>query len=306
MANNKCDFCGGDHTELKCPSLEGRMQHVINIINANKSNGIKWNADLSTAFDLHDLDDLWRKFTREAAKGDLLGIPHYRWWAMMRTYQKRLNYKRAGEKRRGQKRTKAIKCGYCGKSGHTRRTCSHLKHDMKILTDDTTLRRAMFLDICRDLGLGVGALVKMTLNEYGQRYKEAGYGSFQDEEFIVMLTEMPTHSISAFSPESSWSDFYERAHFLFKPLTGKNAKERGVVSLAVNNTLFGGRFKGVVRDPSDPHYNSYYDIEIVSKSSDMSWSTKDGDNYLRFLKKKPRDCFENAVTRSAKWLKENR
>jgi len=121
-----------------------------------------------------------------------------------------------------------------------------------------------------------------------------------------MLTEMPTHSISAFSPESSWSDFYERAHFLFKPLTGKNAKERGVVSLAVNNTLFGGRFKGVVRDPSDPHYNSYYDIEIVSKSSDMSWSTKDGDNYLRFLKKKPRDCFENAVTRSAKWLKENR
>ena len=27
MANN-CTFCGGDHTELKCPSLEGRMQYT--------------------------------------------------------------------------------------------------------------------------------------------------------------------------------------------------------------------------------------------------------------------------------------
>ena len=305
MANNECTFCGGDHTELKCPSLEGRMQHMVNVINANKSNGIKWNAVLSTVFDLHDLDDLWRKFAREASKGDLLGIPHYRWWTMMRTYQKRLNYKRAGEKRRGQKRTKAIKCGYCGKSGHTRRTCAKLKADKKILIDDTTLRRAMFLDICRDLGLGVGALVKMKLNEYGLRYKEAGYGSFQDEEFIVMLTEMPTHSISAFSEDSHWSDFYERAHFLFKPLTGGKAKDGGVISLAVNTALFDGIFKSVLRDPCDPHYNSYYDIEIVSKSSDMSWNTKDGDNYLRFLKKKPRDRFENAVRRSAEWLKEN-
>ena len=125
----------------------------------------------------------------------------------------------------------------------------------------------------------------MTLNEYGQRYKEAGYGSFQDEEFIVMLTEMPTHSITAFSQNSHWSDFYERAHFLFKPLTGGKAKDGGVISLAVNTTLFDGIFKSVLRDPCDPHYNSYYDIEIVSKSSDMSWSTKDGDNYLRFLKR---------------------
>ena len=133
---NKCSFCGGDHTQLKCPSLEGWMQHVVNVINANKSNGIKWNVNLSTAFDHHDLDSLWRKFANEADKNDLLGTPVYRWWTMMRTYKKRLNYKRAGEKRRGKKRTKAIKCGYCGKSGHTRRTCAKLKADKKILIDE--------------------------------------------------------------------------------------------------------------------------------------------------------------------------
>ena len=303
---NKCTFCGGAHTELKCPSLEGQMQHMVNVINANKSNGIAWNADLSTIFDLQDIDHIWRKFANNAVKGDLLGIAHYRWWNMIRTYKKRLNYKRAGEKRRGQKRTKAIKCGYCGKSGHTRRTCSHLKHDKKILTEATTLRRAMFLDICRDLGLGVGALVKFRLNEDGQRYREAGYGSFQDEEFLAMLTEIPTHTISAFIGLTSWSDFYERALFLFKPLTGLKGQDGGVVSLAVNTTLFDGRFKSMVRDPSNPHYNSYYDIEIVSKSSNMTWNTKDGDKYLRFLKKKPRNNFLNIVKKAEEWLQENR
>ena len=306
MANNHCTFCGGDHKELKCPSLEGRMQHMVNIINANKTNGIKWGADLSTIFDIYDLDSIWRKFANEADKNDLLGKPLYRWWAMIRTYNKRLNYKRAGEKRRGQKRTKAVKCGYCGKRGHTRRTCTKLKADKKILISDTTLRRAMFIDTCRDLGLGVGALVKFKLNEYGMKYKEAGYASYQDAEFIVMLTEIPVQSISSFSEERGWHPFKEQAHFIFKPLTGAKGKDGGVVTLTVNNTLFDGRFRGIVNNTSDPHYNSFYDIEVVSKSSDMSWKTSEGDRYLVHLKKKSRDHFENIVTRSKKWVRENK
>ena len=305
MANN-CTFCGGDHKELKCPSLEGRMQHMVNIINANKTNGIKWDAHLSTIFDIYDLDSIWRKFANEADKNDLLGKPLYRWWAMIRTYNKRLNYKRAGEKRRGQRRTKAVKCGYCGKRGHTRRTCTKLKADKKILISDTTLRRAMFIDTCRDLGLGVGALVKFKLNEYGMKYKEAGYASYQDAEFIVMLTEIPVQSISSFSEERGWHPFKEQAHFIFKPLTGAKGKDGGVVTLTVNNTLFDGRFRGIVNNTSDPHYNSFYDIEGVSKASDMSWKTSEGDRYLVHLKKKSRDHFENIVTRSKKWVRENK
>ena len=305
MANN-CTFCGGNHTELKCPSLEGRIQHMVNIINANKSNGIKWGAKLDTIFDLYDIDSIWRKFANEAGKNDLLGMPLYRWWTMIRTYKKRLNYKRAGEKRRGQKRTKAIKCGYCGVRGHTRRTCAKLKADKKILISDTTLRRAMFIDTCRDLGLGVGALVKMKLNEYGMKYKEAGYASYQDTEFIVMLTEIPVQSITAFSHVRGWSPFYERAHFIFKPLTGAKAKDGGVITLAVNNMIFDGRFSSAVHDTSEPHYNSFYDIEVVSKSSDMSWKTSEGDRYLDHLKKKSRDNFENHIAGSKKWARENK
>ena len=305
MANN-CTFCGGDHTDLKCPSLEGRMQHMVNIINANKSKGINWGANLGTIFDLYDLDSIWRKFAHEAGKNDLLGIPHYRWWTMIRTYKKRLNYKRAGEKRKGQKRTKAIKCGYCGKSGHTRRTCTKLKADKKILISDTTLRRAMFIDTCRDLGLGVGALVKFKLNEYGMKYKEAGYASYQDTDFIVMLTEIPVQSVTSFSDERNWCPFREASYFIFKPLTGAKAKNGDVVSLAINNALLGGRFRGIINNCSDPHYNSFYDIEVVSKSSDMSWNKKDGDKYLDHLKKKSRDNFENIVARSKKWVRENK
>ena len=305
MANN-CTFCGGDHTDLKCPSLEGRMQHMVNIINANKSKGINWGAKLSTIFDIYDLDSIWRKFAHEAGKNDLLGIPHYRWWTMIRTYKKRLNYKRAGEKRRGQKRTKAVKCGYCGKSGHTRRTCAKLKADKKILISDTTLRRAMFIDTCRDLGLGVGALVKFKLNEHGMKYKEAGYASYQDADFIVMLTEIPVQSVTSFSDERNWCPFKEASYFIFKPLTGAKAKNGDVVSLAINNALLGGRFRGIINNCSDPHYNSFYDIEVVSKSSDMSWNKKDGDKYLDHLKKKSRDNFENIVARSKKWVRENK
>jgi hypothetical protein len=279
---------------------------MVNIINANKTNGIKWGAKLDTIFDLYDIDSIWRKFTNEAGKNDLLGIPHYRWWTMIRTYKKRLNYKRAGEKRRGQKRTKAIKCGYCGVRGHTRRTCAKLKADKKILISDTTLRRAMFIDTCRDLGLGIGALVKFKLNEYGMKYKEAGYASYQDTEFIVMLTEIPVQSITAFSHVRGWSPFYERAHFIFKPLTGAKAKDGGVITLAVNNMIFDGCFSSAVHDTSEPHYNSFYDIEVVSKSSDMSWKTSDGDRYLDFLKKKSRDNFDNTVARSKKWVRDNK
>jgi hypothetical protein len=225
---------------------------------------------------------------------------------MIRTYKKRLNYKKAGEKRRGQKRTQAIKCGYCGVRGHTRRTCTKLKADKKILISDTTLRRAMFIDICRDLGLGVGALVKFKLNEYGMKYKEAGYASYQDADFIVMLTEIPVQTVTSFSDERNWSPFREASYFIFKPLTGAKAKNGDVVSLAVNNKLLDGCFRGIINNNSDPHYNSFYDIEVVSKSSDMSWNKKDGDKYLDHLKKKSRDNFENIVARSKKWVRENK
>ena len=303
---NKCTFCGGNHTETKCPTLEGHIQHMLNVINRNKGNSVDWDFDLDTLFHRRHPENIWRKFASEADTKDLLGKPTWRWWNMIRTYKKRLNYKKAGEKRRGQKRTRAIKCGYCGKSGHTRRTCAKLKADTKILISDTALRRAMFIDACRDLGLGVGSLVKLKLNEYGLKYKEAGYSSFQDEEFIVMLTQIPVQSITAFSNERGWSPFYTRAHFVFKPLTGEKAKDGTDVSIVVNRMIFDGRFNNIVGDTSEANFSSFYDIEVVSKSSDMSWNKKDGDKYLDHLKKKSRNHFENHIAGSKKWVRENK
>ncbi len=301
MANRQCNLCGGDHTEIKCPSLDRWMQHLVNVI--NKQNNTNYNVDL--LFEMLDVHRIWSQFCHSASKPDMLGKAQYDWWNMVRCYRKRLNYKLAGEKRKGKRRKKAIRCGYCNASGHTRRTCKKMKADRAVLVADTTLRRSMFLDKCRELGLGVGSLLKFKLNEDGLQYKNKGYPSFQDDTIIAMITEIPVQSITAFSEARRYSNFYERAYFICKAVTGHKSKDGENINLSVNNSVFNGAFLSIVEDTSVPHYNAFWDVEVVSKSSDMSWNTDEGDRYLEWLKKQQRKSLETYVKRSERWTKFN-
>ena len=301
MANRQCTFCGGDHTEVKCPQLEGRIQHLVNVINANKSNGNNWGAKLDTIFDLHHIDHIWRKFIDEADKSDLLGYPAYKWWNMARAYKKRLNYKRAGEKRRGQKRTKVVKCGYCHASGHTRRTCKTMKRNIEIFRADTTLRRAMFLDKCREIGLGRGALLSFTPNErYNSNYAD------EDGPFLTLVTEIPVHLINAInsSAETHWEVGFERAHIVSKIITNQNTRRNA--ALCLNKFIFNEAFEDITTEECVPFYNSIYDVEVASRSSDLSWDESRADEYLDLLKKKDHDTISCYVRRAKSWLEQNK
>ena len=304
MANRQCTFCGGDHTEVKCPQLEGRIQHLVNVINANKSNGPnRWVAKKNTIFDLHHIDTIWRKFLNEADNSDYLGYPAYRWWSMVRAYKKRLNYKRGGEKRRGQKRIRAVKCGYCHASGHTRRTCGTMKRNIEIFRTDTTLRRAMFLDKCREIGLGRGTLLRFTPNETHSTH----YGYNDDGPFLSLVTEVPVHLINAINStsQSSWDYGFERVHATSK-LIGATSEMRGNIHLCLNKFIFNRAFKNITTEECVPFYNSVYDVEIVSRSSDLSWDESRADEYLGLLKKKDHECVSVYVRRAKSWLEQNK
>ena len=78
------------------------------------------------------------------------------------------------------------------------------------------------------------------------------------------------------------------------------------IALTINNNLFNGAFNKVVQDGCSQHYNSFYDIEIVSRSDNMSWNEADADNYLDFLKKKKNHDFGNVIWSSEQWLEKNK
>lgn len=52
-------------------------------------------------------------------------------------------------------------CSYCKESGHNRKTCNMVMNDMvEVAAHNTNFRRA-FVKMCKEKGLGVGALVKI-------------------------------------------------------------------------------------------------------------------------------------------------
>ncbi len=56
-------------------------------------------------------------------------------------------------------RASSISCGYCAKTGHTRRTCEALKVDKLIYTELTRRARKSILQEAKKVGMGVGSLV---------------------------------------------------------------------------------------------------------------------------------------------------
>ncbi len=58
---------------------------------------------------------------------------------------------------------KGRKCSYCDETGHNRRSCPKRKQDIGIYSAETRTYREKFLEKMREIGLGVGAIVRETI-----------------------------------------------------------------------------------------------------------------------------------------------
>ena len=57
------------------------------------------------------------------------------------------------------KRMKNVTCGYCGRNGHTRRTCQNVKNDYAIFAARTRELRQQWLEDVKEGGYGIGTMV---------------------------------------------------------------------------------------------------------------------------------------------------
>ena len=63
-------------------------------------------------------------------------------------------------------RMKKVQCGYCGKRGHTRRTCPAVKVDKQVFVEETRRARNAALDAARRVGIGLGSMLPIRSTGY--------------------------------------------------------------------------------------------------------------------------------------------
>jgi hypothetical protein len=56
-------------------------------------------------------------------------------------------------------RMKKVQCGYCGKRGHTRRTCPAVKVDKQVFVEESRRVRIAALETARETGIGLGSMI---------------------------------------------------------------------------------------------------------------------------------------------------
>ena len=71
-----------------------------------------------------------------------------------------------GEDLPKKKRTTKVHCGYCGRQGHTRRTCRFLKSDKKVFAEISKFTRKAVWEQLVNNGVGVGSIVPIRMFQY--------------------------------------------------------------------------------------------------------------------------------------------
>ena len=82
-----------------------------------------------------------------------------------------------------QKRATKIHCGYCGRQGHTRRTCEFLKADKKVFKEISKVTRKVVWELLINDGVGVGSIVPVRTFQY--LGEEEGYGYKPTLQYIT-------------------------------------------------------------------------------------------------------------------------
>jgi len=81
---------------------------------------------------------------------------------------------------------KKMKCSYCGKRGHTRRTCQNLKNDYEVYKHMSRVARRNFLKQYNETGAGIGSLVSVETWNHGA----SGNEEYAERKIMGMLTEI--------------------------------------------------------------------------------------------------------------------
>ena len=63
-------------------------------------------------------------------------------------------------------RMKNVTCGYCHKTGHTRRTCKAVKMDKQVFVEETRRARIAALETARETGIGLGSMIPIRSSGY--------------------------------------------------------------------------------------------------------------------------------------------
>ena len=107
---------------------------------------------------------------------------HYRQEYIKRTKFDLATGEKVSNKAAKAARLKKVTCGYCGKRGHTRRTCNNMKFDKQVFIEQTRRTRKARLMEVREIGIGVGSLIPVTAWGYGG--KDGQYGHHTTLRYI--------------------------------------------------------------------------------------------------------------------------
>ena len=294
MSTVPCSFCKGDHTEVKCPHLDGYVKHMLSVINSSAY----------TFDDVHsDPYYIANWFIQKATPTELLNFQRYTWYQIARCYSKKMNYKLAGLKRRGKKRKRAVKCGYCSHQGHTRRTCSVMKKHIDVIEKVSQVYRDEFLSACELNGIGIGSIVKLTLSERGREYQ--GYWGDLPDTMMAMITHLPVLELSPFVNEPSYSSYSHQAFIKLKLIAPtKRYSSLATYDAPICRNMFGGAFSSFLRIGGHAGLTMQYDFSIIGKSSNLTYDETIDKPYLEMFKKHDEYQMGRYVGQAAAWLNE--
>ena len=297
MALFPCTFCKGDHTDVKCPHLDGYINHMLSVVN-NKINGG------------YEPDDVHRepyvmahRFDKAATPAETLNFKPYAWYSIAYTYSKKMNYKAAGLKRRGKKRKKAVSCGYCSHKGHTRRTCVIMNKHIDTIEQVSEVYRDEFLLACRTHGIGIGSIVKLDLSERGREYKS--YWGDLPDTMMAMITRLPINHLNMFINEPAWANQSLRANFELKFIapTGRYSG-LSTYDAPIDSAMFNNAFDSFCTSRTHNGITTQYDLTIIGKSTNLTYDNTIKNPYLDFFKKYDEYTMGRHVGQAAEWLKE--
>jgi len=294
MATFPCSFCKGDHTEVKCPHLDGYVKHMLTVINDTSY----------TLDDVHsDPYSVAHLFDRVATPTEQLNFQRYTWYQIARTYSKKMNYKAAGLKRRGKKRKKAVSCGYCSNQGHTRRTCGIMNKHIRTIEKVSDAYRSLFFDACQKQGIGIGSIIKLTLSERGHEYQS--YWGDLPNTMMAMITHLPVQHLSLFMNQPAWSNLYLEANFKVKFIAPtERYSHLSTYDLPITSKIFDGAFNSFCNIPSHNGLTTQYDFTIIGKSTNFTYDDTLSKPYIELFKKHDEYTMGRYIGQAAQWLKE--
>lgn len=300
-----CIICGlTGHTPTKCKHLDRHIKHIY-----------KYTSDI-TVDDHASVYSVFSAFDKACVldKSILKARPRYWWLNILRAKAKANSYKKAGEKRRGQMRTRLYNCGYCRETGHNRSTCVSLIKSKELILEVNEVFRSQFREICKTIGFGTGALIKGTLNSKGIEYNQASMvaNTFPDT-FLGFVSKTPFKDVTVFSIAPQYEFKHPiKANIMVINTSDSNLtriKARDEIEIGICSKIFDNAFCDYSQ--SHPHLwpGAVYDFQIISRSLDIDADGSIDESepwFLELVKKKTEWELSYVMQTIRKWFREHR